>query len=117
MAYSKVTQYVSDVNFLESEVGLVQKTATGKQENAVLDEVTNRKLIKGGSVFPKNDATATGIVFETVDMTDDEARPISVVVAGRVIVERLPEAVNEAAKEALEASGIVFVSVSDPVFE
>lgn len=116
MAYLNVTQYVSDVNFLESEVGLVQKTATGKQENAVLDEVTNKKLIKGGSVFPKNDATATGIVFETVDMTKDKTRPISVVVAGRVIAERLQEVVSEDAKASLEASGIVFVSVSDPVF-
>lgn len=55
---------------------LILKTFTAEQTNAV--EVGGRKIIKAGSVFPKNETGAKGIVYEEVDMTDDEKRPISV---------------------------------------
>ena len=55
-------------------------------------------------------------MFEDVDMTDDAKRPISVIVAGRVLEKRLPVTVNETAKTELEKSGIVFVTTEDPVF-
>ncbi|MBQ0111761.1 MAG: hypothetical protein KBT03_01405 [Bacteroidales bacterium] len=111
----KIKQYESPVNFLESEVGLITKTMTGEQSNAV--DVDNKKILKGGSIYPSNDSSATGIVFEDVDMTDDESRPISVMVAGRVYENRLSESVASEAKTALEASGIVFVTADTPTFE
>ena len=36
-------------------------------------------------MVPTNNASAKGIVFEDVDITDDEKKPISVIIAGRVI--------------------------------
>lgn len=117
MAFNKVTTYEAEVNFLESEVGLVLKTHTANATNAVLDEVSGRKLIKAGSVYPANDSTAIGIVFQTEDMTNDAARPISVMEAGRVYENRLAVSVDSDAKEALEAKGIVFVTATTPVFE
>lgn len=107
MAYSKVTSYEAEVNFLESEIGLVTKTYTGSQAKAVVDETSGRKLIKAGTAYPSNDSSAIGIVFVTADMTDDAKKPISVMVAGRVFEDRVD--IAEGAKTALAAKGITFV--------
>lgn len=104
--FMKTEKFHSGNNILSSEVGLIQKTKEGTQDMAV--EEDGRKIIKAGTVFPKNDATAIGVVFEDVDMTNDEKRPISVIIAGRVIEANLPVTVNEAAKSALVANGLHF---------
>ena len=104
--FMKTEKFHSGNNILSSEVGLIQKTKEGTQDMAV--EEDGRKIIKAGTVFPKNDATAIGVVFEDVEMTNDEKRPISVIIAGRVIEANLPVAVNEAAKSALVANGLHF---------
>lgn len=114
MAFMKTEQYESRPNILESEVGLVLKTYTADQKNA--ETVGTKKIIKSGSVYPTNATGAIGIVFEDVDMTDDAKRPISVIVAGRVLEKRLPVTVDETAKTELEKSGIVFVTTEDPVY-
>lgn len=114
MAFMKTEQYESTPNILESEVGLVLKTYTADQTNA--ETVGNKKIIKAGSVYPTNSTGTLGIVFEDVDMTDDTKRPISVIVAGRVLEKRLPVTVDTTAKTELEKSGIVFVVTEDPVF-
>ena len=114
MAFMKTEQYESTPNILESEVGLVLKTYTADQTNA--ETVGTKKIIKAGSVYPTNATGAIGIVFEDVDMTDDTKRPISVIVAGRVLEKRLPVTVDTTAKTELEKSGIVFVVTEDPVF-
>ena len=111
MAFMKTEQYESTPNILESEVGLVLKTYTADQTNA--ETVGTKKTIKAGSVYPTG---AKGIVFEDVDMTDDVKRPISVIVAGRVLEKRLPVTVNTTAKTELEKAGIVFVTTTDPEF-
>lgn len=114
MAFMKIKQYEPTQNILESEVGLVLKTYTADQANAVA--VNDRKIIKAGSVYPTNAAGAKGLVFEDVDMTDDEKRPISVIVAGRVLEDRLPEIVDTTVKTELQALGIVFVKETEVVF-
>ena len=114
MAFMKTKQYESTPNILESEVGLVLKTYTADATNAAA--VNDKKIIKAGSVYPTNEAGAKGIVFEDVDMTDDAKRPISVIVAGRVLEKRLPVTVDETVKTELTAQGIIFVTTTDPVF-
>ena len=47
-------------------------------------------------------------MFEDVDITDDEKKPISVIIAGRVIKENLPVTVDSGAETALKANGIYF---------
>ena len=115
MAFNKVIEYGTTPNFLESAEGLILKTFTAEQTNAV--EVGGRKIIKAGSVFPKN---AKGIVYEEVDMTDDEKRPISVIVAGRVFENRLPVAVDSTAKTELQELdkpfGIAFLTEPEVEF-
>ena len=102
MAFMQTEKFYSGNNILASEIGLIQKTRQGTQDMAV--EEDGRKIIKAGTVFPTNDASAEGVV----DMTNDEKRPISVIIAGRVIEANLPVAVNEAAKSALVANGLHF---------
>ena len=106
MAFMKTEKFYSSNNILASEIGLVQKTREGLKSMATEEE--GHLIIKAGTVFPANDATAEGVVFEDVDITDDEKRPISVIVAGRVIEDRLPVALAEEAKAALVASGLFF---------
>ena len=106
MAYMKTTTYTSGVNILASEVGLVLKTFEGTQ--AMATQVDDKKIITAGTVVPTNNASAKGIAFEDVDITDDEKKPISVIIAGRVIKENLPVAVDTNAETALKASGIYF---------
>lgn len=106
MAFMKTESFYASNNILASEIGLVQKTREGNQEIAT--EEDGRLVIKAGTVFPANDATAEGVVFEDVDITDDEKRPISVIVAGRVIEDRLPVDLGEGVKEALAANGLFF---------
>lgn len=106
MAFMKTEKYTSGINILASEVGLVLKTRQATQEMATVDGT--KKILKAGTIFPSNDGSAEGIVFEDVDMTDDAKRPISVIIAGRVIKANLPIEVNPEAKTTLEKSGIHF---------
>lgn len=114
MAYMKVEQGYSLPNFLESAVGLVQKTEMVTQTMATT--AGNKKLIYGGTAFPSNDDTATGIVFETVDMTDDTNRPASIIKAGRIYENRLKTPLSSEAKTALEKKGFVILDAPECEF-
>lgn len=92
-------------NFLDSEVGLVTKTAQIPQSMGQTDG--DRKTVFAGTVFPANTSAATGIVFQDVDVTDGDAIG-SVMVAGRVISDRV-----NAASAALK--NIVFVGANATV--
>lgn len=99
--------------FLESETGVVRKTrqisATGAQTAA-----NGGKYVPMGTIWPANDATAEGIVYEDVDVSTGDM-PGSVVVAGRVYTDRLAAAPAAAAKTALEGKGFVFIDTSTAV--
>lgn len=99
--------------FLESEVGAVLKTREVNQANATVTD-DGIKYIKAGTVYPANDTTAEGIVYEDVDVTSGNM-PASVVVAGRVYADRLAETISSDAKTALEAKGFVFVNTAPAV--
>lgn len=90
-------------NFLDSEVGLVTKTAQIPQSMGQTDG--DRKTVFAGTVFP-----ATGIVFQDVDVTDGDAIG-SVMVAGRVISDR----VNAASAAQTALKNIVFVGANATV--
>jgi len=58
------------------------------------------KYVKAGTVYPANDDTAEGIVYEDVDVTNGDM-PGSVVTQGVVYEDRLAEVVATAAKLAI----------------
>lgn len=95
-------------NFLDSEVGLVTKTAQIPQHLGQTDG--DRKTVFAGTVFPANTDAATGIVFQDVDVTDGDAIG-SVMVAGRVISDR----VNAISTAQTALKNIVFVGANATV--
>lgn len=98
--------------FLESEVGVVRKTRQISAENAV--DVNGSKCVVSGTVWPANDSTAVGFVYEDIDVTSGDM-PGSVVLSGRVYEDRLPVEINTAARSALEALGFVFIESSPEI--
>lgn len=70
-------------------------------------EANGTKYVKMGTIFPSNNASAEGIVYEDVDVTTGNM-PGSVVLKGVVYTDRLPVALVEAARTALEARGFTF---------
>ena len=60
------------------------------------------KSYKAGEVYPANDATAKGIVFNDVTVTTETGpQPVAVMVEGYVLADRLPTPVSEEAKAVL----------------
>ena len=93
--------------FLASEI-CERKTRTISATAASVKTASNGgKYVPGGSVYPGNDSTAEGIVYEDVDVTTGDM-PGSVVLSGKVYQNRLAETLNAEAITALEAKGFVF---------
>lgn len=77
------------------------------------------KYVPMGTIYPANDETAEGIVYEDVDVTTGNM-PGSVVTSGFVIKERFAAVPVTAAVSALEAKGFTFVdepTVTRPDFD
>ena len=56
----------------------------------IVTTVGNAKYVKAGTVYPKKEAGAKGIVYEDVDVSNGEAAG-SVVISGTVYKDRLPD--------------------------
>lgn len=106
MSYVINTTGTSPVNFLESEVGLVLKTAEIPQTMGKADGT--KVIVPAGTVFPADDATAKGIIFHDVDVTSGNVAG-SIMVAGRVLTERL--SITATAQKAL--TDIRFVAANE----
>lgn len=59
-------------------------------EAGIVTEVGTAKYVKAGTIYPKKESPAVGIVYEDVDVTNGEAAG-SVVIAGTVYKDRLPD--------------------------
>ena len=90
---------LEDINFLASE----KYTAFTYQipQTMGVDDGAGRKIVKAGTVYPANDATAIGIVYNDVDVTAGD-RVGSVLVEAWILEDRLPEAVSAEAKTAMK---------------
>lgn len=101
--------------FLDSDVGVVRKTRQITQTGATTTG-NGGKYVKMGTIYPANDGTAEGIVYEDVDVTTGDM-PGSVVLAasGNIIEDRLPVAIATAAKTALTGKGFKFIATSPSV--
>lgn len=69
--------------------------------NAMGTTVDGRKIVKAGTVFPANDATALGLIVSDVDVTDGEA-PAAYIDHGLVYSNRLPVAISGTAGPVLK---------------
>lgn len=78
-------------------------------DNMESDDTTDgRTIVLAGTVYPKNDYTAIGFIYENVDITHGEV-PASYVSRGSVVMSKLPYEIADAAKTALKARGFIFV--------
>ncbi|MGM0940355.1 MAG: hypothetical protein ACQEWU_05195 [Bacillota bacterium] len=98
MFVSKKKVYESTPAFVSSD-HIISRTRTatkkmGKTENG-------RIILKAGTVYPANDATASGIVLHDIDLTHDD-QPVGIMVEGYVYEARLPQTVSAEAKDALK---------------
>lgn len=75
-------------------------------------EIDGGKVIPMGTIYPANDSTAEGIVYEHVDVSTGDM-PGSVVTSGVVIKERAYEAISSEAQTALEAKGFKIIVEAD----
>ena len=71
----------------------------------VVADADGFKTVKAGTVWPANDATAKGIIFDDVDVTNG-THAGSMIIAGRVFGNRLHTAPDALAITPLEANGL-----------
>ena len=74
---------------------------TFEKDDAAAATVEGRKIIKAGTIYPVNDATAIGIVFNDMDVTDGDATG-ALLIHGFVKTAALPAAPAAEAKTALK---------------
>ena len=93
--------------FLVTETGVERKTGQVAQDHASVQKTTDGRLyVPMGAIYPSNDASAEGIIYEDVDVTTGDM-PGSIVTKGTVYTDRLYE---EASTEAIAVlTGITFV--------
>lgn len=73
------------------------------------------KYVPAGTAYPTNDASAIGLLYEGVDVTDGDM-PGSVITGKATVYEdRLSVALDSAAKTALEAKGFTFITSAPAV--
>lgn len=86
--------------FLVNEEDSLRETAMINADHPQVVTRGRRKIVPMGSVFPANDGTAKGLLYEDIDVTDGDAL-CSVVTIGKIYEDRLPEPLADAAKTAL----------------
>lgn len=99
--------------FLADAEDCTRLTHQMKQDDATT-AANGSKYIPMGTVYPSNDGSAIGIVYEDVDVSGGDM-PGSVVTRGVVYADRLPVAIDPGAQTALEAKGFVFIETSPAV--
>ena len=88
-------------HFLVNDETCIRTTMTIAANHAqAVTRDNGRKVVPAGAVIPANGATAKGILFEDIDVTEG-AKPGSVVIEGTVYGGRLPAALATAAATAL----------------
>lgn len=106
--------------FLVNNEDCTRETRTISATGVTADD-DGGKHVPMGTIYPANDDTAIGILYEDVDVTAGDM-PGSVVTQGTVYLDRLPEAPSEdeteegvttpGAKSTLEALGFKFVTAA-----
>jgi len=84
-------------------VGLPYKLS---KNSSLAKTVNGRQIVKAGTIFPANDATALGVVLHDYDVTDRDQNA-TIILHGFVKIAALPEAPTEAAEEVLP--GVYFM--------
>lgn len=96
--YVKNYGKAEEINFLAS--AKVQSFTHQISDAGVAADANGRKIVKAGTIYPANDATAEGIVYTDVDVTEGPQAG-ALLVEAYVLEARLPVAPSEEAKAVL----------------
>lgn len=77
-----------------------RQSMTIKADHAQVMETDGGMVVPAGAVIPSNDGNAVGILIESVNVTNGDAAG-AVMLSGSLYTDRLPEALTQAAREAL----------------
>lgn len=112
------TDYGSEKQILMFPNPYVAAPQKFSQNSSLAVTENGRKIIKAGTIYPSNDASALGIVFNDLDVTEGDQNG-AIIVFGFVKTSALPVAPTAAAKTALNMikffplSGTVVYSVTN----
>ncbi|WP_313803279.1 hypothetical protein [Cytobacillus sp.] len=98
MPYVKQVETANRINFLASSK--VQAFTYQVSDTGITTDSNGKKIVKAGTILPANDATAQGILYKDVDVTNGP-QPGSLIVEAYVLQARLPVAPAAEAKDAL----------------
>lgn len=98
MPYVKQVETANRINFLASSK--VQSFTYQVSDVGVAADTKGRKIVRAGTILPANDATAQGILYTDVDVTEGP-QPGALIVEAYVLEARLPVAPAAEAKTAL----------------
>lgn len=93
-------------HFLVDDENCLRLSATIKDNHAQKVVRNGRTIVPAGAVIPANGATAKGILYEDIDVTDGDAFG-SIVTKGTIYGDRLPAALDSAAKTALTGITVI----------
>ena len=110
----KGTTYNPGYFLAHNDEGITRETKQIAQAGATVVE-DGTKYVKEGTPYPSNDGNCIGLLYEDVDVTVGDM-PGSVVTADAEVYEdRLPVALDAAAKTALAARGFQFYATAPSV--
>ena len=92
----KTTKYSNRKEILKVADHFVALKKTFKMNDAAATTVEGRKIIKAGTVYPQNDATAIGMLLYDVDVTEGDADG-ALLVHGIVDKNKIPAPIAELA--------------------
>jgi hypothetical protein len=92
--------------FLVDENDCVRESMSIPATHGQKETHGGRVIVPAGAVIPANGATAKGILYEDIDVTDG-SMPGSVVTRGTVYGDRLPATLADAAKTALTGITVI----------
>lgn len=95
------TSFGSSTGILVYPDHYVAKGITLTKDHALATVVGNKKIVKAGTVYPANDATAQGIIMNDVDVTNGDANA-ALILHGFIKAAALPVAVADLAKPSLK---------------
>lgn len=95
--------------FLVDDETCVRETMSIAANHSQKETRGDRTVVPAGAVIPANGATAKGILYEDIDVTDGAAEG-SVVTEGTVYGDRLPATLAEAAATALTQIHVIATS-------
>lgn len=78
-------------------VSIAIKIPQATQAGGIVVSQNGRLVVKAGTVYPANDATAQGLIFQDYDVTDGDVTA-ALLIHGFVRGDRLPAAINANAK-------------------